>query len=120
MYPQGSPVLSSLFIDELTKYIVEGGKHGIQLSPELIESLILLFADNIVLCADRMIGLQAQLQVFFDSARRLDLIVKLDTFNIVVLRNGCFLTTRERCFFNGSELNVVNMYKYMGIYLPVY
>ena len=32
-----SPVLFSLFINELTKYITENGKHGIQLSPDLIE-----------------------------------------------------------------------------------
>ena len=30
-------VLFSLFINELTKYITENGKHGIQLSPDLIE-----------------------------------------------------------------------------------
>ena len=30
-------VLFSLFINELTKDITENGKHGIQLSPDLIE-----------------------------------------------------------------------------------
>ena len=112
----GSPVLFPLFIHELTKDIVEGGKHGIQLSPELIELLILLFADDIVLCADSVIGLQTQLNVLCDSARRLDLIMNLDKSTIVVFRNGDFLTTRENVFFNNSEVKVVNMYKDMGIY----
>ena len=76
-----SPVLFPLFTHELTKYIVEGGTHGIHLSPELIELLILLFADDIVLCADSVIGLQTQLNVLCDSARRLDLIVNLDKSN---------------------------------------
>ena len=44
-----SPVLFSLFINELTKDIIENGKHGIQLSPDLIQLLILLFADDVVL-----------------------------------------------------------------------
>ena len=35
-----SPVLFSLFINELTKDITESGKHGIQLAPDLIELLI--------------------------------------------------------------------------------
>ena len=43
-----SPVLFSLFINELTKDIIENGKHGIQLSPDLIELLILLFADDVL------------------------------------------------------------------------
>ena len=49
MCPQGlkqggvcSPVLCSLFTNELTEDIVEGGEYGIQLSPVLIELLILL------------------------------------------------------------------------------
>ena len=112
-----SPVLFSLFINELIKHIAEGGKHGIQLSPELTELLILLFADDIVLCAHSETGLQTQLNVFCDSARRLDLIVNLVKSNIVVFRNGGFLTTREKCFFNDSDLKVVNIYKYLGIYL---
>ena len=64
--------------------MLKGGKHGIQVSPELIELLILLLADDIVLCADSVIGLQTQLNVLCDSARRLDLIVNLDESNIVV------------------------------------
>ena len=63
-----SPVLFSMFINELTKDSVEGGKHGIQLSPELMELLILLFADDIVLCVNSVTGLQTQLNVLCDSA----------------------------------------------------
>ena len=50
-------VLFSLFINELTKDIIENGKHGIQLSPDLIELLILLFADDVILFSDSVIGL---------------------------------------------------------------
>ena len=56
-----SPVLFSLFINELTKDIIESGKHGIQLAPDLIELLILLFADDVVLLSDSVFGLQTQL-----------------------------------------------------------
>ena len=43
--------------------------------------------------------------------------MNLDKCNIVIFRNGGFLTTREKCFFNGSELKVVDMYKYFGIFI---
>ena len=51
-----SPVLFPLFINELTEDMIESGKHGIQLAPYLIELLILLFADDVVLLSDSVIG----------------------------------------------------------------
>ena len=65
----------SFFINQLNKGIVEGGKNAIQLILEQIKLLILLFADDIVLCADSVLGLQTQLNILCDSARRLDVIV---------------------------------------------
>ena len=94
-----SPLLFSLFINELTKDIIESGKHGIQLAPDLIELLILLFADDVVLLSDSVFGLQTQLNVLFNTAKRLDLIVNLDKSNIVVFRNGGHLALNERWWF---------------------
>lgn len=110
-----SPVLFSLFINELTKEINKQGRHGIQLSPEFIELFILLFADDIILFSDSVIGLQTQLNVLCETASRLGLVVNLDKSNIVVFRNGGFLGEREKWCFDGSDLKVVNMYKYLGI-----
>ena len=93
------PVLFSLFINELTKDIIESGKHYIQLAPDLIELLILLFADDVVLFSDSVFGLQTQLNVLFNTAKHLDLIVNLDKSNIVVFRNGGHLALNERWWF---------------------
>ena len=38
-----SPILFSLFINELATEIIQNGKHGITLSPKLIQILIMLF-----------------------------------------------------------------------------
>jgi hypothetical protein len=112
-----SPVLFSLFINELTKDIVNRGRHGIQLSPDLIELFILLFADDVILFSDTVVGLQTQLNILCESAKRLGLIVNLDKSNVVVFRNGGYLGQRENWFFDGKQLSVVNMYKYLGIYM---
>ena len=112
----GSPFLFSLFINELTKDIIESGKHGIQLAPDLIELLILLFADDVVLLSDSVFGLQTQLNVLFNTAKRLDLIVNLDKSNIVVFRNGGHLALNKKWYFGKEKLEVVNMYKYLGVY----
>ena len=98
-----SSVLFSLFINELTKDIIESGKHGIQLAPDLIEWLILLFADDVVLLSDSVFGLQTQMIVLFNTAKRLDLIINLDKSNIVVFRNGGHLALNEKWCFGNEE-----------------
>eukprot|EP00745_Piridium_sociabile_P010012 TRINITY_DN16984_c0_g1_i1.p1 TRINITY_DN16984_c0_g1~~TRINITY_DN16984_c0_g1_i1.p1 ORF type:complete len:102 (-),score=2.31 TRINITY_DN16984_c0_g1_i1:37-342(-) len=61
-----SPVLFSLFINELATEIIQKGKHGIQLIPDFLEILILMFADDIILLSDSITGLQNQLHVLYD------------------------------------------------------
>ena len=68
----------SLFINELARDIIKNGRYGIQLLPDMIEFFILLFADDIVLLSDTVIGLQNQLDVLVRNCARLDLHVNLD------------------------------------------
>ena len=44
-----SPILFSLLINELANEIVLKGKHGITLSPDILQILIMLFPDDDVL-----------------------------------------------------------------------
>ena len=53
-----SPLLFSLFINEFARDIIKNGRHGIQLLPDMLELFILLFADDIVLLSDTIVGLQ--------------------------------------------------------------
>ena len=78
-----------LFINELARDIIKNGRHGIQLLPDMLELFILLFADDIVLLSDTIVGLQNQLDVLARNGGRLDLHVNLDKKkNIVIFRNG--------------------------------
>jgi hypothetical protein len=110
-----SPVLFSLFINEIAIDIINNGRHGATISFEYIELLILLFADDLVLLAETVIGLQTQLNNLFTTAKRLELNVNLGKTDIVVFRKGGYLAARERCFFGDKLLKVVNAYKYLGI-----
>ena len=84
----------------------------------MIELLILLFADDVVLFSDSVISLQTQLNILYCTAKRLDMIVNLDKSNIVVFGNVGHLALREKkCFFGDQVLEIVNKYKYLGIYL---
>jgi hypothetical protein len=83
---------------------------------EVFELFILLLADDVVLLAETPVGLQNQLNSLYNAATQLCLKVNLDKSNIVVFRNGGYLGMREKWFFQGSVMPVVNAYKYLGIY----
>ena len=111
-----SPVLFSIFINELTREVILKGKHGVSLSQELFELFILLLADDVVLLSETIVGLQNQLNCLQRTANSLSLVVNLEKSNIVVFRKGGYLGRNERWFYQGVVMPVVNIYKYLGIY----
>jgi hypothetical protein len=112
-----SPILFSLLIDELAREVCKNGRHGIQLAPDIIEILILMFADDVVLSSYSVIGLQTQLNTLHETALRLGMDVNLEKSNIIVFRNGGYLAEGERWSYGNNTITTVNMYKYLGIYL---
>ena len=110
-----SPVLFSLFINELAQEITMKGKHGITLNPEHLQILILLFADDVLLLSNTIIGLQQQLNILSDTSKRLSLVVNMDKSKVVIFRKGGYVASRERWVYNGQTLEIVNQYKYLGI-----
>ena len=77
--------------------------------------MILLFADDMILISETVIGLQTQLNSLFSAASRLQLKVNMNKSNIVVFRKGRYLGARERWIYDGCMMRVVNSYKYLGI-----
>ena len=110
-----SPVLFSLFINDLDLDIIYNGRHGVSLSSDFVQLMILLFADDMILLSETVIGLQTQLNSLFSAASRLQLKVNMNKSNIVVFRKGGYLGARERWIYDGSMMRVVNSYKYLGI-----
>ena len=111
-----SPVLFSLFINELAKEIIKNGRHGVNFYRDTLELFILLLADDIALLSETVIGLQTQLNNLHRSSLSLGLRVNLDKSNIIVFRKGGYLSARERWFLGGINMSVVNVYKYLGIF----
>ena len=109
-----SPVLFSLFINDLALEITRGGRHGVTF--DLVEIFLLLFADDIVLVSETPIGLQTQLNNLYLATCNLELKVNMDKSNIIVFRKGGYLGARERWLYNSVQMPVVNAYKYLGLY----
>ena len=111
-----SPILCSLFLNELALDVIKQGRHGISFLNDAFVLFILLLADDATVLSETVIGLQTQLNSLERSATRLGLKVNIDKCSAVVFRKGGYLAARERWFLCGNPLPVVNAYKYLGIY----
>ena len=109
-----SPTLFSLFINQLANHINSKGVHGVQLLPTLMELFILLFADDVALISTSPGGLQAQLNSLKVCCDELKLKVNIDKTKVMIFRKGGFVGQREKWFFEGNALEVVNKYCYLG------
>ena len=110
-----SPILFSLFISELSDELSKHGKHGIQLFPDLLEIILLMFADDVVLVSDTIPGLQNQLNILYTFSEHAGLKINLDKTNIVVFRRGGRLARNEKWYLNDEPITTVNTYKYLGV-----
>ena len=97
-----------MFIDELAIETMERGRHGIQLTPDLVQICILMFADDVILASYTVCGLQNQLNILWETAERLGLAVNLDKSNIIVLRNDGHIASCEKWVDGENVMTVVN------------
>ena len=107
-----SPVLFTIFIEKLVDKLIESGIRGLQFFPEIIEILLLLFADDVILLSDTIIGLQRQLSIlgYFCDDYHID----VNTGKTKV-RNGGNLARREKWTYKNTNLEVVNGFHYVGL-----
>ncbi|RUM93601.1 MAG: hypothetical protein DSZ28_07615 [Thiothrix sp.] len=110
-----SPTLFLYLVNEITKEIVQKGKHGVQLMPDLTELFLLLFADDIVLIGDTVVGLQNQLNTLVQKAEECGLYINQDKSKVMVFRLGGHLAHHEKWYVGNTRLEVVNEYKYLGM-----
>ena len=106
-----SPVLLSLFINELALDIINNGRHGVSLSSDFFQLVILLFADDMILLSQTVTGLNS----LFSAASRLQRKVNMNKSNTMVFRKREYLGARERWVYDDCMMKVVNSYKYLGI-----
>ena len=75
---------------------------------------ILLFADDVALLPTIPCGLQNQLKYLKACCDRLQMEVNRDKTKVMVFRKGGFLSKHEKWYCDGSEMEVVNKYHYLG------
>ena len=76
---------------------------------------LLLYSDNMVLCADSVGDLQRQLNVLQQYCHEWGMKVNMDTSKVVLFRRGAGIRQDERWHFENYPMSVISHYKYLGI-----
>ena len=83
-----SPVIFSIFVNELSKLIENSNICGKQLFPDISEIVLLLFADDIALMADSIRGLQRQISIMEKFCDTYKMVVNTVKTKVMVFRRG--------------------------------
>ena len=96
-----SPMIFSIFINDLTVMIQNSGIRGIQIFPDAVEIFLLLFADYIALISDTIVGLQRQLDILLQYCTDYKMIVNVIKTKVMVFRRSGILSKTEKWFYDG-------------------
>ena len=110
-----SPFLFALYLNAFVEMIQSYQCQGIYVSESFPNVCTLLYADDMVLCADTIGNLQKQLNVLEIYCQKWGMKVNMKKSMIVVYRNGGILKKNEKWHFKGQLIQCVNQYKYLGM-----
>ena len=71
-----------------------------------------MFADDVALLADTVVGLQRQLNLLYDFCTDFYLTVNIIKTKDVVFKNGGCLATNEKWYYNGNFFPVEQTFTY--------
>ena len=114
-----SPVLFSLFINDLEKYLEENNNSFLDFSNEtcnnLLKLMVLMYADDTIIMSNSAEGLQKALDSLHTYCQQWGLQVNSTKTKITIFGDRKKTTTAARFTFNGGELEIVDSFKYLGI-----
>ena len=99
-----SPLLFVIYLGELIEMMRKC--KGIFVDDEIPEINILLYADDLVLCADTPGRLQELLDTLSEFCDKWGLLVNMTKTNIMVFRRGGIIKKNERWFYKGIEVDI--------------
>ena len=117
-----SPLLFSIYLNDLREYLDANKVPGIPCETidenvyVFIKIIVLLFADDTVIFGNSKEDLQLTLNVFSEYCDDWKLTVNISKTKVMVFSGGR-LPNNLRFYFKNTELQVVNEYKYLGIFV---
>jgi len=83
-----SPTLFSFFIKELALDVAKNGWYRVQLTPDIIQIWIMLFADDVILTSYYIKGFQTLINLLKQYADNFSMTVNMQKTKIIVFRKG--------------------------------
>ncbi len=106
---------SYFFRNELATEIYEHCHHGVFMSQDIEDLMLLLFSDDIVLFANNVVNLQRQLNVLKAFCSKWGFQINLQKSEVVVFRKWGIIIFFEEWYYCGKLLKTVSYYKYLGV-----
>lgn len=113
-----SPLLFSIFINELVLMLKNYDCKGTYVDENASNIMMLMYADDVAEGGDTVFRLQSMIDSLEQFSVKWGLDVNLAKTKIVVFRTGGMLKKVEKWFYKGSPVDVVKMYKYLGVVFP--
>ena len=98
-------------------YLRQKCKHGVFVSEDSDELIVLMYADDISSFADTVLHLQRQIDKICSFCKCVKMKINRRKTKIVVFRNWGCLKKCEKWTYDGNLIEVVSFYKYLGIYM---
>ncbi|MCG8044707.1 MAG: endonuclease/exonuclease/phosphatase family protein [Candidatus Thiodiazotropha taylori] len=111
-----SPIIFTLFINDLISYLRSELEGGIFITNDIEDGIALMFADDVSCFADTVIHLQRLINLIEKFCKSVGMQLNLNKTKIMVFRNGGIVKQTEKWFYQGTEIEIVSMYKYLGLY----
>ena len=110
-----STIIFNLYINELPNFLESKGHKGIFITDKIPEMLCMMYADDVVICAETAVELQRQLNSISDFCECYGMSINQSKTEITVFRNSGGLRSYEKWYYRGYPVNVTSEYKYMGL-----
>ena len=110
-----SPFLFSFYIGELVQMLKDLGCEGTFVNEDFTDIKILLYADDIATGGDSVGRLQRIINEIERFCDLWGLLLNMTKYKLVVFRRGGIVKNIEKWYFKGKEIEVVSMYKYLGL-----
>jgi hypothetical protein len=108
-----SPFIFSMYINDLEDELVIKGFEGIDIG--MLKLYLLMYADDIVIFSYTAENLQNGLNILSDYCNRWKLKVNKKKTKVMIFRKGGALPRNLNFYFEGTKLDIVNKYTYLGI-----
>ena len=105
------------FFNDIEETFILNDLEGLDI--DMFKLFMLLYEDDIVIFANSAEQLQESLNLLSDYWRRWKLTVNVSKTKVIVFRKGGLLPRNLVFYYNGHQLEIIKIFKYLGIVFTV-